>query len=131
MNTVTKEEALAKNPDRSVVADTFPPEWIVMGCETEDCILHIQPKRGLMKLGFYADKEEEAIEKWNRRAESTPVPPVKNPEPRYGMGYEYHDWYCPSCKRLLAYEPDIKGIPSICLCGQKIDRDAVKEGGNQ
>lgn len=45
--------------------------------------------------------------------------PEKCTEPRFGMGYEYYDWRCPTCKKFLAYEPDIKGIPRRCQnCGQ-------------
>lgn len=42
-------------------------------------------------------------------------------EPRFGMGYEYYDWKCPTCKKFLAYEPNIDGIPKRCPnCGQAI-----------
>ena len=45
--------------------------------------------------------------------------PEKYKEARFGMGYEYHDWRCPTCKRFVAYEPDIDGIPKRCAnCGQ-------------
>ena len=48
-----------------------------------------------------------------------PRKPVKYEEPRYGMGYEYHDWKCPKCGKFLAMEPNIKGIPRRCQnCGQ-------------
>ena len=48
-----------------------------------------------------------------------PQVPVHFTEPRYGMGYEYYDWKCPTCGKFLAYEPDIKGIPNRCTgCGQ-------------
>ena len=49
-----------------------------------------------------------------------PVKPVKSKDPRYGMGYVYHDWVCPSCGKFLAYEPEESGCHH-CKCGQAID----------
>ena len=49
-----------------------------------------------------------------------PVKPVKSKEERYGMGYVYHDWVCPSCGKFLAYEPEESGCHH-CKCGQAID----------
>lgn len=49
-----------------------------------------------------------------------PVKPVKSKEERYGMGYVYHDWVCPSCGKFLAYEPEKSGCHH-CKCGQAID----------
>lgn len=49
-----------------------------------------------------------------------PVKPVKSKYPRYGMGYVYHDWVCPSCGKFLAYEPEESGCHH-CKCGQAID----------
>lgn len=49
--------------------------------------------------------------------------PVKYDEPRFGMGYEYYDWRCPTCGKFLAYEPNINGIPRRCQnCGQLLQR---------
>ena len=49
--------------------------------------------------------------------------PVKTSVPRYGMGYEYHDWICPTCGMRVAYEPDIEGIPRRCMyCGQLLKK---------
>lgn len=48
-----------------------------------------------------------------------PKKPEKSKIPRYGMGYEYHDWCCPTCERFLAFEPS-KG-DHHCYCGQAID----------
>lgn len=50
-----------------------------------------------------------------------PAKPVKSDKPRYGMGYEYYDWRCPTCDRLLAFETQRDRLPQICKCGQKID----------
>lgn len=50
--------------------------------------------------------------------------PVKSKEPRYGMGYEYYDWVCPTCGRFLAYEPNPDGIPKRCQnCTQLLLRE--------
>lgn len=49
-----------------------------------------------------------------------PVKPVKSKDPRYGMGYEYYDWECPTCGGFLAPEPARSG-DHHCKCGQAID----------
>ncbi len=49
-----------------------------------------------------------------------PEKPIKSKVPRYGMGYEYHDWVCPTCGTYLAPEPQRKGNHH-CVCGQAID----------
>ena len=49
-----------------------------------------------------------------------PQKPVQSKEPRFGMGYEYHDWCCPTCGKYLAPEPTYKGNHH-CECGQKLD----------
>lgn len=49
-----------------------------------------------------------------------PQKPVQSKEARFGMGYEYHDWCCPTCGKYLAPEPTYKGNHH-CECGQKID----------
>ena len=48
-----------------------------------------------------------------------PLKPEQSKIPRYGMGYEYYDWCCPTCGRFLAFESS-KG-DHHCTCGQKID----------
>lgn len=59
-----------------------------------------------------------------------PKRPVKSKEPRYGMGYDYYDWVCPTCGRFLAYEPNEEGIPKRCQnCGQLILRDGGGRNG--
>jgi len=50
-----------------------------------------------------------------------PKKPEKAKEARSGMGYEYYDWFCPTCGRFLAFEPS-KG-DHHCTCGQAIDWD--------
>lgn len=55
----------------------------------------------------------EALEK------QIPKKPEKSKIPRYGMGYAYYDWCCPTCGRFLAFEPS-KG-DHHCYCGQAID----------
>lgn len=49
-----------------------------------------------------------------------PQKPVKSKEARYGMGYAYYDWVCPTCGNFLAFEPEKKGNHH-CKCGQAID----------
>lgn len=56
----------------------------------------------------------------NALEKQIPVKPVKSKEERYGMGYVYHDWICPSCGRFLAPEPTQTGNHH-CKCGQAID----------
>ena len=51
-----------------------------------------------------------------------PQKPKKEKEPRYGMGYAYYDWICPTCGRTIAFEPAISGNHH-CKCGQAIDWD--------
>ena len=50
-----------------------------------------------------------------------PMKPITSDQPRYGMGYEYYDWFCPTCSRFLAFDAQISNLPPICKCGQKID----------
>ena len=43
---------------------------------------------------------------------------------RYGMGYEYYDYYCPSCDTMLCFEPEgmrMKGVTRCRRCGQLIN----------
>lgn len=49
-----------------------------------------------------------------------PQKPVQSKEPRFGMGYEYHDLVCPTCGKYLAPEPTYKGNHH-CECGQNLD----------
>ena len=70
---VKKEDAMKRWPDKADVLETYPDEWIVVGCETEDCILYIDTETKTMKLGFRAGSEEELEKKWNRRACETTV----------------------------------------------------------
>ena len=49
--------------------------------------------------------------------------PIKTEVPRYGMGYEYYDWICPTCEMPLAWEPDVESIPRRCIyCGQLLKK---------
>jgi hypothetical protein len=58
----------------------------------------------------------EALEK------QIPKKPVKSKKPRYGMGYDYYDWECPTCGSFLAFEPDLDRLKKVhhCKCGQAI-----------
>ena len=66
-----------------------------------------EPDREAMEMAF------SALEK------QIPLKPEQSKIPRYGMGYEYYDWYCPTCGRFLAFESS-KG-DHHCTCGQAID----------
>ena len=50
-----------------------------------------------------------------------PKKPEQAKKARFGMGYEYYDWFCPTCGRFLAFETS-KG-DHHCTCGQAIDWD--------
>ena len=56
----------------------------------------------------------------NALEKQIPMKPIKSKEERYGMGYVYHDWICPTCGRFLAPEPAQTGNHH-CKCGQAID----------
>lgn len=57
-----------------------------------------------------------------------PKAPKKSDKPRYGMGYEYYDWYCPACSKFLAYEGDISRQDIYrCRCGQLLDWEGVED----
>ena len=68
-----------------------------------------------------ADDEDEIFIGYLRKKmeKHIPLKPEQSKIPRYGMGYEYYDWYCPTCGRFLAFEPS-KG-DHHCTCGQAID----------
>ena len=54
--------------------------------------------------------------------------PIRSVEARYGMGYDYYDWICPSCKHFLTYEPNWRNIPKRCQeCGQLLEKLTRKE----
>ena len=66
------------------------------------------------------DMAIEALEK------QIPMEPVKSKTPRYGMGYVYHDWECPSCGGFIAFEPDVTRLQKkyrCDKCGQRLDVD--------
>ncbi len=72
-------------------------------------------------LKSFTDKVNEAVDMANNALKKQiPVKPVKSKDPRYGMGYVYHDWICPTCGRFLAHEPEKSGNHH-CKCGQAID----------
>ena len=55
-----------------------------------------------------------------------PMEPVKSKTPRYGMGYVYHDWECPSCGGFIAFETDINGLQKkhhCNKCGQALKKE--------
>ena len=72
-------------------------------------------------LKSFVDKVNEGCDMAiNALKKQIPVKPVKSKKERYGMGYVYHDWVCPSCGKFLAYEPEESGCHH-CKCGQAID----------
>lgn len=94
--------------------------------ETQGAIKAIEVVRNVILknpswLKSFVDKVNEACDMAiNALEKQIPVKPVKSKEERYGMGYVYHDWVCPSCGKFLAYEPEESGCHH-CKCGQAID----------
>lgn len=85
-----------------------------------DCSMH-GCKIGLMYfLGVQAAELRERVREYEEK--DTPKQPVKDKaHPRYGMGYEYCDWMCPSCEMFLAFEPAFEKIPERCpKCNQRL-----------
>ena len=73
---------------------------------------------------FISDAIDMAIKALEKDA---PKAPKKSDTPRYGMGYEYYDWCCPSCGKFLAYECDSEREKiHHCRCGQRLKWE---EGG--
>lgn len=71
---VKKEDAMRRHPEKEGVLESYPDAWYVVGCETEDCILHLDPEKHFMRLGFRTSAEDVLIKRWNRRAwESTVI----------------------------------------------------------
>ena len=50
-----------------------------------------------------------------------PQKPMQSKEARFGMGYEYYDWVCPTCGKYLAPEFANRSNIHHCKCGQAID----------
>lgn len=71
----------------------------------------------------YSAKEVEAYNMAKKALEKDiPKAPKKSDTPRYGMGYEYYDWYCPTCNNFLAFECDAKRqYIHHCECGQRLN----------
>jgi hypothetical protein len=82
--------------------------------------LKICPKDSIAYQATLKEKEfyDMAIKSLEKDA---PKAPKKSDTPRYGMGYEYYDWCCPSCGKFLAYEcdPEREKIHH-CRCGQRL-----------
>ena len=68
----------------------------------------------------------------NALKKQVPMLPVQPKEcVRYGHGYDYHDYYCPSCGGFLAFEPEgdrLSGQSRCPYCGQIISWDIITEG---
>ena len=89
---------------------------------TEEAIKILQVAKAEIEWSAPLDYQEafnmgiSAIEK------QIPKEPVKSKKPRYGMGYDYYDWECPTCRAFIALEPDIARLRKVhhCKCGQAI-----------
>lgn len=70
----------------------------------------------------YQEALDMAIESLEKQI---PKKPVKSKKPRYGMGYDYYDWECPTCGSFLAFESDLGRLKKIhhCKCGQAINKE--------
>lgn len=79
--------------------------------------------KGYLDEEVYSDKCRNAHEMAIKAIEKDiPKAPKKSDIPRYGMGYEYYDWCCPTCNKLLAFECDTKRqYIHHCECGQRLD----------
>lgn len=79
-------------------------------CESCDLVMDAEPIREAYSMAISALQKQ------------IPKKAVRDKTPRYGMGYEYYDWVCPTCGRFLAFECD-RGRNNIhhCKCGQAID----------
>lgn len=91
----------------------------------DDSASHIDANEGLANQIWLDDVEAlqiaaEAVEK------QIPKKPVKDKEARYGMGYEYHDWCCPTCHGFLSFEPSPAVTIHHCKCGQALDWGLVE-----
>jgi hypothetical protein len=63
----------------------------------------------------------------NALEKDIPKAPKQSDTPRYGMGYEFYDWYCPTCNKLLAHEVDMERQHiHHCKCGQRLYWGKVK-----
>lgn len=87
---------------------------VMVACDTSDKVGYDTPLNKAI---------EQALEmSINALGKDIPKAPKKGDTPRYGMGYEYYDWYCPTCNKFLAFETDMKRHHiKRCKCGQKLD----------
>lgn len=104
----------------------------------QEAIKQLEYDRGMCLFNPSTGEDEPMNEDCRRSAEALEIAiktlkrdlhtkPERITTPRYGMGYEYHDWRCPNCKVLAATE-DV-GINRISAhektrckcCGQLID----------
>ena len=92
----------------------------------EEAIEVLQREIGDVDSIVFPEVEEAlkmAIKALNKEIAKKPV----QPHVRYGMGYDYWDYYCPVCDQYLAAEPEgdrwkSQGGWSRCdNCGQKIE----------
>lgn len=93
----------------------------------EEAIGHLKNIKIYSFQDGYTDEVREAldiaIEALEKKIPKRPVQDKKNP--RYGHGYEYYDYICPTCGRFLCFEPQFddfkrKGTTICKCCGQLI-----------
>jgi predicted SprT family Zn-dependent metalloprotease len=90
-------------------------------------------KNGAPFSEIYDKKWEEALDMAIKALEKDIEKEPVQTHVRYGMGYEYHDYFCPTCDELLAPEPKgnrwkEEGGWSRCRnCGQKIKWEGKSE----
>ena len=109
--------------------DGFPPDiakddFDQLGDLFMECSMCGCPIGTAYFIAIQAAELRERLRKHEEKGDrDTAIEPVKDPHYRSGMGYEYHDWLCPNCKRFVAYEPNIDGIPRRCRnCGQLLKK---------
>lgn len=72
----------------------------------------------------WTDAEFESMDMAIKAIEKDIPKTPTRPYIRYGMGYEYYDYYCPSCDTMLCFEPEgmrMKGVTRCRRCGQLIN----------
>ena len=92
-------------------------------------VVEVLEKEKQYMLGHGGDYQAKAIgiaiEIINK---NIPMNPIKSKIPRYGMGYDYYDWFCPSCGDFLAYECDYEREKiHHCICGQRLKWEENEE----
>ena len=94
---------------------------------SEEAIMELKRFSGTTQLRLSANFWEALNMAIKALEKDTPKAPKQSDIPRYGMGYEYYDWYCPTCNKFLAHECDSERHRiHHCECGQRLDWGKVK-----